>query len=239
MKTLFINLINKLIKRYYLHNNSFSNVYIRKIMDKNIQKMIDDEAYYFDDVIKYFNWNLNYAKNFPNKLILEFGVEQGSSGKVISDFFPEEIIYGFDSFNGFKEVKEDSFWNYAGFQKAFSNQKIPDINKNYKIIKGYVEDTLEKFLNTIDMSKIDTIFVHLDLDIYEPTKFVLSQLLKKNKKIIVMFDELYNYPGFENHEYRALFEEVIKKKHNYKYISFTDKGDSNYGMFIKTLIEVN
>ena len=201
--------------------------------------MIDDRALYFDKYNEYINWNLNYVKNFPNKLILEFGVEKGLTGKIISDFFPNETIYGFDSFQGFKNVSKKSFWSYAGYQKSLANQQIPKVNKNYKIIEGYVEDTLYDFLNSIDIDNFDTFFIHLDLDIYEPTKLVLSEILKKNKKTIVMFDELFNYPGFENHEYRAFFEEVIKKNYNYRYFSFTNKGDYNYGMFIKTFLEIN
>jgi len=68
-----------------------------------------------------------------------------------------------------------------GYQKIFSNQKIPYVNKNYKIIEGYVEDTLDNFLNSIDIDNFDTFFIHLDLDIYEPTKLVLSEILKKKE----------------------------------------------------------
>ena len=31
----------------------------------------------------------------------------------------------------------------------------------------------------------------------------------------------------------------IKKDYNYRYLSFTNKGDPEYGMFIKTFIEIN
>lgn len=239
MKSLLNKFLNKIISRYYNHNNSFSNIYTRTITKNSVKKMIDDKALYFDKYSEYIDWNLNYAKKFTNKLILEFGVEKGLTAKIISDFFPNETIYGFDSFQGFKKVSKKSFWNYAGYQKSFANQKIPNINKNYKIIEGYVEDTLHDFLIQFDLDKFDTFFIHLDLDIYEPTKVVLSEILKKNKKTIIMFDEMFNYPGFENHEYRAFFEEVIKKDYNYRYLSFTNKGDDNYGMFIKTFIEIN
>ena len=231
--------VSKLLNKFYSYQNSFSRVYTQTIVKKNVEKIIDDKALYFNTYNEYINWNLNYEKQFPNKLILEFGVQTGSTGKIISDFFPNDTVYGFDSFEGFKIVSKTSFWNYMGYQKIFSNQKIPYVNKNYKIIEGYVEDTLDNFLNSIDIDNFDTFFIHLDLDIYEPTKLVLSEILKKKKKTIVMFDELFNYPGFENHEYRALFEEVIKKDYNYRYLSFTNKGDPEYGMFIKTFIEIN
>ena len=211
----------------------------KKVSEKTIKKLIDDEALYFNVYSEYINWNLNYAKQFDNKIILEFGVAKGQSGKVISDFFSDETVYGFDSFMGFKEISKKSFWSYQGYQKNFLNQKIPNINKNYKMINGYVEDTLTNFMKDIKIDNFDTFFIHLDLDIYEPTKYVLSEILKKKKKTIIMFDELLNYPGFENHEYRALFEEVIKKDYNYRYLSFTDRGNSDYGSLIKTFMEIN
>ena len=231
--------VSKLLNKFYSYQNSFSRVYTQTIVKKNVEKIIDDKALYFNTYNEYINWNLNYAKQFPNKLILEFGVSKNITGKIISDFFSNDTVYGFDSFDGSKKVSKKSFWNYTGYQKIFSNQKIPNVNKNYKIIEGYVEDTLDNFLNSIDIDNFDTFFIHLDLDIYEPTKLVLSEILKKKKKTIVMFDELFNYPGFENHEYRAFFEEVIKKDYNYRYLSFTNKGNPEYGMFIKTFIEIN
>jgi len=239
MKFILNKLINQLLKRYYYHKNSSSNIYTRTITKKTIKRLIDDEALYFNEYSKYINWNLNYAKQFDNKIILEFGVAKGQSGKVISDFFSSETVYGFDSFMGFKKIDKKSFWSYQGYQKNFQDQKIPAINENYKIINGYVEDTLQNFMKEVKIDNFDTFFIHLDLDIYEPTKYVLSEILKKKKKTIIMFDELLNYPGFENHEYRALFEEVIKKNYKYRFLSFTDRGNSNYGSLIKTFIEIN
>ena len=57
------------------------------------------------------------------------------------------------------------------------------------------------------------------MDNYVPTKFVLKKIkpyLVKNS--ILIFDELYNYPGWKNGEFKALKEEF--KEDDFKYKAF-------------------
>ena len=59
----------------------------------------------------------------------------------------------------------------------------------------------------------------MDLDTYESTKFVLNMLkpyLKSNS--IILFDQLYNYPGWKEGEFKALTE--VFKEAEYKYLAF-------------------
>ena len=59
----------------------------------------------------------------------------------------------------------------------------------------------------------------MDLDTYQSTKFVLNELkpyMKKNT--IILFDQLYNYPGWKEGEFKAL-NEVFNEK-EYEYIAF-------------------
>jgi len=76
------------------------------------------------------------------------------------------------------------------------------------------------------------------LDIYEPTKKVLQTFLKYKKKTHIMFDHLLNYEEFEQHEWKAFFEEVICKNIDYKIIAFTDKSNDDWGDFTKVFIEI-
>ena len=52
-----------------------------------------------------------------------------------------------------------------------------------------------------------------------------------------MFDELLNYEEFEQHEWRAFYEEVICKDIDYKIIAFTDKGIDKWGSFTKVFVK--
>ena len=65
----------------------------------------------------------------------------------------------------------------------------------------------------------------MDLDTYDSSKFVLEKIkpyLIKN--CIIVFDELYNYPGWDVGEYKALTEVFDEKE--YKYLAFADEGTS-------------
>jgi hypothetical protein len=79
---------------------------------------------------------------------------------------------------------------------------------------GWVEDTLEEFLIKHN-PKIN--FVHLDMDTYSPTKFTMEKLKPYLvKDAIILFDQLYNYIGWENGEYKALKEALNENEFEYK-----------------------
>jgi hypothetical protein len=148
---------------------------------------------------------------FNKKFYLEFGVWVGSTINFFSNYV--NTIYGFDSFEG---LRED--WVGSESQKGTFNlnKKPPKLNKNVIPIVGWVQDTLVPFL---EKYKPEINFVHMDMDTYETTKFVLIKIkpyLVKN--CIITFDELYNYPGWEVGEYKALKETF--NDNEYKYVCF-------------------
>ena len=101
------------------------------------------------------------------------------------------------------------------------NKKIPKLNPNIEPVVGWVEDTLDNFLKEHN-PKIN--FVHIDLDTYGPTMFTLEKLrpyLVKNA--ILIFDELYNYIGWEHGEYKALMEVFEEDEFEYKAFNLKDK----------------
>ena len=111
-------------------------------------------------------------------------------------------FYGFDVFGEFpKENIEGSAdlefidnWGAevgGGSSRAQINASL--IKKgfsNYSLIEGNVFETLPKFLEENKHLKIA--FLHLDVDVYEPTKFCLDKLLPlMSKGGLVVFDD-YN-----------------------------------------------
>ena len=85
---------------------------------------------------------------------------------------------------------------------------------------GLVQETLEPFLGE---HKPQISFVHMDLDTYPSSKFVLEKIkpyLFKNA--IILFDELYNYSGWKNGELKAL-EEVFESD-EFEYLAFSRDG---------------
>ena len=169
----------------------------------------------FDDVLKIREYSITTSLlNDKNKdyYYLEFGVFKGESANFFSKYVNN--FYCFDSFEG---LKED--WAGTNAPKGTFNldKKIPKLNSNVVPIAGWVEDTLDNFLKEHD-PKIN--FVHLDMDTYNSTKFTLEKLkpyLVKNS--IILFDELYNYVGWEDGEYKALRE--VFKEEEFEYKAFT------------------
>jgi len=153
--------------------------------------------------------------NEQKSYYLEFGVFNGISINFFSKYLKTNI-YGFDSFKG---LNED--WRGSILERGYFNLKgkEPKVNKNVTLIKGWVQDTLLDFLKK--KPKIN--FVHMDLDTYESTKFVLKNikpLLCKNS--IILFDELYNFSGWDVGEYKALTE--VFNETEYKFLAFSKQG---------------
>ena len=146
------------------------------------------------------------------KFYIEFGVYTGTTINFFSKFVKK--IYGFDSFEG---LRED--WVGSNLGKGTFNLKgkLPNLNSNVFPIKGWVQDTLPQFLKE---HKPSINFVHIDLDTYESSKFVLTEIkpyLSKNS--IILFDELYNFVGWEVGEYKALTEAF--NENEYKFLAFS------------------
>ena len=99
-------------------------------------------------------------------------------------------------------------------------KKIPDLPDNVIPVKGWIQDTLPPFLIEKD-PKIN--FVHIDVDTYETTKFILD-LIKPRlvKGALILFDELYNFEGWDVGEYKALTE--VFKESEYKFEAFAHDG---------------
>ncbi len=227
-------LINKLIDRNSYRNISFTYLLRKKIHNFVIDKIFEDKSLHISIIEDYWKYCIKYP-NSEKKLNLEFGVGHGTSGNILAETIQNEKIYGFDSFKGFFKVSDSSYWFKVN--KTFTKTK-PNMKQNYEIIEGFVENTLDDFVNKININDYDSFFIHLDLDIYEPTKKVLSTFLKYKKKTFVMFDQLLNYEEFEQHEWKAFYEEVIKKNIKYKIIAFSDQNNSDWGNLTKVFIEI-
>lgn len=163
---------------------------------------------------------------------LEMGTRIGKTLSFIGMLNPKKQVYGFDSFNGFSED-----WN-SGFQYmpsgivakdalalddnyGFKEGKfIPPMPKNVVIFKGYFCEVLPQFKQQI--LKGDPIaFLHIDCDTYSSTRDVFSAL-KENivSGTVILFDELYNYPNFREHEWKALQELQVEKNIDIDFIGF-------------------
>jgi len=175
------------------------------------------EALVFEEIEEIWDFAIRKIKEEYNSgVCLEFGVFEGYSINYFSSHLHQLEFHGFDSFEG---LKED--WLGHQLQKGFFNLngKIPSINKNVILHKGWFEDTLQPF---IDNNKSTISFIHVDSDTYESAKFVLEKLLPYlEKQTLVLFDDYLSYPNWTNGEHKALNECKEKFGFSVNYIGFS------------------
>ncbi len=95
-------------------------------------------------------------------------------------------IYGFDVFGKFPKPKNQGDRKFLKKWEKHSGDgiDIDELNKillkknfsNFELVKGDVKKTIPNVIKKTSNLKIA--FLHLDMDIYEPTKFVLKTLFK-------------------------------------------------------------
>ena len=209
----------------YLFPTEFKTTSLELALEKNLQ---DETIQTFS---KYFKKSLLFTSledirkhvaqvallNDTNKEYynLEFGTWKGESSNFFSKYLKK--LYTFDSFEGLSEDWKGTYFSRGHFNL---NKKIPKLNSNVEPIVGWVDDTLEGFLKKHN-PKIN--FVHLDLDTYTPTKYVLEKLKPYLVKgSIILFDELYGHMGWKEGEYKSLNE--VFKEEDYEYNAFNLRG---------------
>jgi len=145
-------------------------------------------------------------------LILEFGVATGRSIRHWAQMFPTHDIYGFDGFEG---IYED--WN--GMPAGHFAQDPPLVPANVRLVVGRFDKTLPSWLSD-HPGKAS--LIHIDCDLYQATVDVFENLRDRIQTgTIIVFDEYWNYPDWQQHEFRAWQEQQIP----YEYIGHVHGGN--------------
>lgn len=169
-----------------------------------------------------------YKRILPvHGIVMEFGVRWGQNMTLFTSFrglfepfnYNRKIV-GFDTFAGFPSIdpkdgsaREVKVGNYAvgsGYEETLGElltaheQQAPlsHICK-HELVKGDVQQTLERYLTAHPETIVA--LAYFDLDLYEPTRYCLERVLPLMPRgAIIGFDEL-NYERFPG-ETRALKE---------------------------------
>jgi hypothetical protein len=143
-------------------------------------------------------------------------------------------VIGFDTFSGFADIsKYDSMSKNTEMKKGgFAANSLADLEDGIglfdmnrfvnhipkvSLIKGDVAKTIPKFVKENPQQIVS--LLHLDFDLYEPTKIAISSFLPRMPKgAIIVFDELnnLNWPG----ETTAVLESFNINSINIKRFSF-------------------
>lgn len=156
-------------------------------------------------------------------LWLEFGVGSGKTLSFIAQQKPDQVIYGFDSFKGLPEdwrIDDDTIYRQSKYSLNGIAPSLP--HKNITLVNGYFNETLEQF---VKCNNEPCSFIHIDCDLYSSTIYVLMILFNAGKIIkgtVILFDELYNYKYYEQHEFRALNEFLQNTGIKYAWIAHTE-----------------
>ncbi len=150
-----------------------------------------------------------------NSLYLEFGVFSGKTINHIANQVTKQTIYGFDSFEG---LPED--WRTGFLEGTFKKDNLPDVKENVRLVKGWFNETLPDF---IQEHTEKCAFIHIDCDLYSSTKCVFDILKDRIQSgTIIVFDEYFNYPDWQNGEYKALQEFIRENSFKYEYIGYVE-----------------
>lgn len=148
-------------------------------------------------------------------LYLEFGVATGRTLNHWGRLWPEHTIYGFDGFEGLPET-----WTWYLRKGAFQ-QALPRVRKNCDLVVGWFDKTLETFLRD---HPGNVAFVHVDCDLYSSTAYVLGQLAPRIRAgTVILFDEYWNFPGWQDDEFSAWQEFVVNNDVKYSYLGFVSR----------------
>ena len=137
-------------------------------------------------------------------LWLEFGVSIGTSTATLTECAAaaDARLFGFDSFEGLPEewvVSDDETWSKGAF-----TGRPTDVPDNVELIDGWFEDTVPGFVET---HPEQIAFAHIDCDLYSSTATVFSAIRDRLAVgTVLVFDELFNYDRYYEHEMRALIE---------------------------------
>jgi hypothetical protein len=146
---------------------------------------------------------------------LEFGVFTGGTISFMAKRLPSRTLHGFDSFEGLPE----SWHGFSLGQQAFSLKgKLPKVPRNVRLHPGWFDQSLPPWLKE---NPGPVAFIHVDCDLYSSTKTIFELLGDRMVPgTIILFDEYFNYPNWEQHEYKALQEFVKARGISYRYLAF-------------------
>ena len=107
-------------------------------------------------------------------------------------------VYGFDSFGKFPSAKNPSDKKFIKKWKSLAGDSISkdELHKillekkfeNFELIEGDVLKTIPNFIKDRNNTKIA--LLHLDMDVYRPTKYVINKLFDKmSSNGIILIDD--------------------------------------------------
>jgi hypothetical protein len=150
----------------------------------------------------------------PTRHWCEFGVGEGETLDWFASRKPRQnTLFAFDSFEG---IPEPWLVYPAGHWRT----------RPYVSNRGDVIVVPGLFGDSLTTAQVDAIgvagLVHIDCDLYASTRTVLDRIGPGIQRgTVLVFDEFYNYFGWEDHEFRAFMEFAIAERLQFEYLGRT------------------
>ena len=156
MKIYLLGILKKLLEfannilKVKSQSKSPAELYLDTVSKESYEIFKDEfkNSYVFtdDDSIRTFAINEAIKKFSKEKLFLEFGVYKGNSINLFAKYLKniDAKIYGFDSFVGLKDEWITNNFHAKGHFNLDKNK--PKILSNIELIDGWVEDTIDNFI---------------------------------------------------------------------------------------------
>jgi hypothetical protein len=156
--------------------------------------------------------------------VLEFGT---ATGRTLNQFAywlgPDHTVVGFDSWQGLPEQFND-------LPAGHFAQPLPPVLPNCKLVQGWFgsrprqdrsgipERTAEFYARA---NSAPLALLHIDADLYSSTQTVLAAFAAHIRPgTVILFNEYWNHPTWQKHEYRAWQEHCQRHGVVYEYIGY-------------------
>jgi Methyltransferase domain len=211
------NPLTKVLYPLFLHHLDGQNIE-RKLQDLALEETARFVMAHFAGVPAFKNdfellrHAFQFAKLDDDGLVCEFGVYRGRTINYLSRL-TDKTVHGFDSFEGLPET-----WR-PNFEKGrFRVEGRPKVRSNVKLYKGWFENSLPGFLKDNPQRAA---FLHIDCDLYSSTKTIFRLFRDRiGAGTVLVFDEFFNYPGWQQGEFKAFNEFVAGTGIKYKWLGY-------------------
>lgn len=205
-------------------NVEFDIIYLASIHEEMYKQLLNlgipdsiIEKYYIEQPYIVRNkWLKNFADLLVNLrcegALCEAGVYKGDFACYINNVFPNDVLYLFDTFEGFDskdvDIEESKSYScaeigqFADTSVEFVRQRM-GTPQNVRIVKGYFPDSAKE----LDINESFK-FVNLDMDLYKPTleglRFFSDKMVKNG--VILVHDYFTHYEGIQEAVHEFLSE---------------------------------
>lgn len=147
---------------------------------------------------------------------LEFGVATGETINLAAKLKPQEIIFGFDSFEGLPEDWGGTGKVAGDFGRSGS---LPSVLDNVELVKGWFSDTLPDWASK-NCQPIS--YLHVDCDLYSSTSEIFTHIGDRLVAgSIIVFDEYFGFPNWRNSEHKAFMEFLERSNKTYRALAIS------------------